>query len=189
MKLIDFAFEAGTPFCPSMITNSEDRITINNLLGNIDEFRNVKKINFLNGPTFIADKNGTPLEHSETFIGDTTTFQETVNVLIKEDSIIEFNDEIDIYTLEQMNEIVSIDVETLEAGVWKFPMQQGDSGIIIKQRASFLSELGYDNDLMKDRIKKNILKKVEELLDSQEISNIPLKKNVRIRVSKRSIKQ
>ncbi len=166
----------------------------------LTEFSNVKKINVIkgNGTTFISDEKGVPLDISDTYVGGKVMFNETVAYEISENnSNIFFNEEIDILDIELTDTAYDFyDIEKTPFGVWKNPTVYPTNGdkkynsVVIKWNNGndfyMLKEFGVD---MNEKIKKNILSKVEELLNDEALPNTPSKHCVKIRVSNRSIKK
>ncbi len=204
MNLIEFMLEYRKnnsdklEYHRNRLNNDLIKLIENELLQLID-FSNVKKINVIYGPTFISDTNGIPLDKSDTYVGGKVMFAETVTHKIEEnDTNFLFNEEIDIYDIELIGPVYeSYDLEKSEFGVWKNPAvypMNGDkkyNSIVIKY--DFTGDL-YDYHKqfeldIKNKIKENILSKVEELLNDEALPNTPSKHMVKIRLSKRSIKK
>lgn len=160
-----------------------------------EEFRGVKKINFLAGPTFIGDaSNGDPIEMSEDYLGGPTKFYETGTYLSDPEKPveIELSETVDIYNISTIPQAFELsEIKNLPVGVYLLPSNMYSTmGLDLFARVDFgaMAVAGIEYKDARERAKRVILKKMEELLDSGE-PNIPRKYSVKIRMSHRSIKK
>lgn len=158
------------------------------------EFDGVDNINILDFPIFGCDADGKPLSFVEDFLGDMKDNVQTVEEFNLGQNSIVLNDEIDIYSLELAPMTYEAnDFTNLGCGVWLLPTMydmytfKPSTNIKIRfSREDIKSVKHLDGDNLDAYIKKTILNKVSELLDSKQ-SNIPIKQNVIIRCSNRSL--
>lgn len=164
------------------------------------EFSKVKKINFLKSPTFITDKIGVPLDQSTEFIGDITKFAETKTFKISPGEPIEFSEEIDLYQIKLSIPVFDkVDIDSLSDGVWMLPPSYDDPSSPFRSKTMILVKLSSSNEMMqdlqsnfgldvKDIVKKNIMKKIEDIID-KGTPNTPSQRHLFLRASSRSFPQ
>ncbi len=169
-----------------------------------DEFKNVKKINILPIPMFLVNPiTKEPIWLDENYLGGKTERIEVIN--IKYNDNIVFNDEIDLFSIKLSLPIYD-DISNLDCGVWQTPLCYNPNDFtpynIIKIKYSIegikdakawtisdFKDIGkFTTEDARAKIKKTILKQVEDLIDSGNI-NIPAKRDLIIRCSPRSIKK
>ena len=166
-------------------------------LKDIDEFAGVNKFNFLTGPTFMSDaENGEPVEKSDTFIGGAVKFQETVTLMYDPEQPIEnfklkFADVVDLYSIRIASKPFEYkELAELMPGSYLLPTINLDGTIEIFVKADLRSIIQINQQFgnnVGEKLTSAILKRVENLLQEPDKSNVPRKPVVFIRVSSRSI--
>lgn len=163
-----------------------------------DEFKNVKKINLLQMPTYIMlESTGEPTYNNVDYIGQKTKAVHIPVYKVDEDTEFEFSEIVDLHTIINTPKIYDPNIlENLECGVWKTPRVYNTDSFIPSQeiRVIFNPETIQDiicleNKTVEEIYKERIEPKVRELFLNREIiSNLPHRRGLLIRCSKRSIK-
>lgn len=169
-----------------------------------DEFKNVKKINVLKLPVYLGDaKTGAPIEQDETNLGDkskTKNYQAvSFNYDPNRESNIEFNEEIDLYSITLSIRIYDpeeLNIFKLGAGTWVMPSLYSpvDFTPLREVRVIFSPEAIQDifslenkEDVEKE-VKKRLMKSFEDALDNGLKENVPYRRTILFRTSSRSVK-
>lgn len=178
---------------------------IQKFLLSFDEFKDVKKINALEAPSYLVDtKTGAPTEKDESNLGDKNKVKPyQVQSYIynpNRDFNIEFNEEIDLYSISLTSKIYNPEELTsfnLGIGTWVMPVLYNplDFTPLREIKVVFSPEaiqdiLGLKNKEDGDKeVKKRLLKSFEDAIDNGLVENVPYSRNIMFRISERSIKK
>jgi hypothetical protein len=164
-------------------------------ISSTEEFKDVKSIFTVNNPVFLADEYGTPLEISTEYVGGkvlscvcssyyTIESSDYPTGMCIDRAVPEFaGKKIVIYAIEKCGKHYFVDLNMLEPGVWLFPSVTweltGDpfgrfEKIMVIKIATLSANEGqaFQGLFSREQLNKNILRKVESLLDSRE-PNVP----------------
>lgn len=166
-----------------------------------DEFKNVKKINFIMPTYLVVESTGEPIYNNSDYIGQETKTVTTPSFRISEDTEFEFSETIDLYMIGQLYKVSDQDsLKNLDCGVWKMPISYDDIDFtplfnkreikIIFNPESLQDIIAMENKTIEQIYEERIEPKVKELfLNKNKIdSNTPAKSFLLIRCSERSIK-
>jgi len=170
-----------------------------------DEFKSVKKINVLESPVYLVDiKTGDPIEQDETNLGDKSKVKSyQVQTFIydpNKESNIEFNEEIDLYSITLSSKIydpLELTTSRLGVGTWVTPILYSPSDFtpLREIRVIFSPEGIQDifnlknNEESEKEIKKRLVKNFEDAIDNGLKENMPYTRSVMFRLSNRSVKE
>lgn len=170
-----------------------------------DEFKGVNKINVLESPVYLVDiKTSAPIEQDETNLGDKSKVKSyQVQTFIydpNKESNIEFNEEIDLYSITLSSKIydpLELTTSKLGVGTWVTPILYSPSDFtpLREIRVIFSPEGIQDifslknNEESEKEIKKRLVKNFEDAIDNGLKENIPYKRSVMFRLSDRSVKE
>lgn len=156
-----------------------------------DEFKNVVRINFLEFPVFVMDKETEePISSNREFLGGETKVITTSSFNIKPDQEFKFNKYVDIYGItinKRFNGKQDID----KPGVWIYPKIYNEQTFEPKNQIRVI----WDPDKLQDALKlmgsnetpkERIMRMFESALESME-PNIECDYYLSIRCSERSI--
>jgi hypothetical protein len=203
-KIPGFEF-TGMPLLGPQLLETD---IIQKYLLSLEDFKDVKKINVLKMPTILVDKDtDMPLNTDPDNLGDTTnskmqlipTYNYRPSVSDREENKLEFAEEIDLYSIDLGPAIYDpkqLTTISLGPGVWKMPMiYHPDQFVPINEIKIIYSAEGLQ-DILFDKTKEEIdqileeriIKQVRETLKGGKI-NVPEKRSILIRATKRSFKQ
>jgi hypothetical protein len=173
--------------------NARSLEKVKEILLQCEEFKGVKKLNFLTLPNFMANKKtGDPLEplNRDSLPGE-ETYSERV-VTYKFTTNLEFNEVVDLYSIGLSPRIYDENfIENLKDGLWSLPQVLGD--FVSKKEIRFIfsrEKLQDMQGLHPETFEQFVNKTVEDFrkfITSDEV-NVPSKKAIMLRVSPRSIK-
>jgi hypothetical protein len=178
---------------------------IQKFLLSFDEFKNVKKINALEAPSYLVDtKTGAPIEKDESNLGDKNKVKSyAVPSFIynpNRDLYFEFNEEIDLYSISLSPKIYNPEELTsfnLGVGTWVMPTMYDPANFtplreikVVFSPEAIQDILGLKNKEDGDKeVKKRLLKSFEDAIDNGLVENVPYSRNIMFRMSERSIKK
>lgn len=165
------------------------------VLKQFDEFKNVKKINFVDTPIFAADhKTEEPVAADENYLGGPTK-PILVETVLLSDSTDLLNEVVDLYSIDSVSFYNPDFAKDLPCGVWQHPTKYNPINFapnrkieVIFSLDSIAGERGITKEEAKAQAKKIILKQVSDLIDSEE-TNVFVPKRIIVRCSPRSIKK
>lgn len=185
----------GPVLGPNVLLNEE----VQKHLLTFEEFKNVKKINVLQFPSYFVNKEtGKFANYDEDNLGDKSNYR----IALTQTRAIspgefEFAEEIDIYSIDltpPMYDLTKLSTINLGPGVWIMPTTYNSVDFTpLKEIRVVFSPEGLQ-DIMFDKTKEEvdkileerILKNVKEALYSKE-PNVPAHRKILIRASERSI--
>lgn len=153
----------------------------------LDEFKNVKTLNFLETPVFFSDEFENPIDkNNTTYVGGERKFQETHTIQLGEN--IELNEIVDLYTIQLGFPVYKEEtINTLKTGVWMLPQRNtmdNEKTIVIKYNKDIELIGGFNFD----KLVENVTNAVKETM-IKNTPNVDSMYPVHLRVSGRSIKQ
>lgn len=158
-----------------------------------EEFKNVKKVNVVDYPIYIAKKGSQkPIKTENDYFGGETDTVNTYCRKILDDMVNPFNEEIDIFSLEltlPMIDAAEIEKIRKSYGVWRIPTIYDPltfnpiNSIIVNWSPEVPENIGISE---KD-FRENLINKFIEMLDGKP--NIPMKRGIIIRCSPRSFEK
>lgn len=165
------------------------------ILKQFDEFKNVKRINFVELPIFSADINTEePINLDGTYLGGPTK-EIFVQNLVFGNRVDLLNEVVDIYSIDTIDSYDSEANKNLTFGVWQHPIKYNPINFssyskieVIYSLENIVGEKEISKDEAKKLAKQIILKQVSDLIDSEEV-NVFRPKSILLRCSPRSIKK
>lgn len=203
MKLVEFLAKLESQ--QSQIENAEDKIiTTNGLtldskvlsmfeksLFECDEFKNVIRINYLELPNYLIDKeSGEPISGNREFLGGDVTVNQTLSFKALPGQEIKFGKYVDIYTIS-LHKRFNMSEDVKKPGIWIYPTSFEEQTLAPTNQIRVI----WDPEQLKDALalmgsqetpKDRIMRMFESALDSME-PNISCEYIVEIRCSARSI--
>lgn len=198
-------FNHGMPLITPQLLEKD--LIIDYLLS-LEDFKNVKKINVVKAPMIIVDKDTEmPLNIDPNNLGDTTnskmcvvpTYAYRPNASEREENKLEFAEEMDLYSIDLGPSIYDpkeLSTVSLGPGVWKMPLVYEPDGFLPLNEIKVIYSPEGLQDILFDKTKEEvdqileerIIKQVREALKNGKI-NVPTKRTIMIRATKRSFKQ
>jgi len=156
-----------------------------------DEFKNVIRVNFLETPTFLADKeSGEPISVNRNFIGGDVKPHNVSNFRLEEDCTLHLNKMVDIFSIE-LEKWYNIDTVIDKPGVWILPNKFSSETHEIKKEIRVIWEPSVLEDALrlsgtKETTKERLMRMFEQALDSKE-PNTSCSYSLNITFSARSV--
>jgi hypothetical protein len=156
-----------------------------------DEFKSVVRINFIDMPNFLVDKEtGEPISSHRDFLGGETRVEESKIYKFKQGDEIKFNKIVDLYSI-QIAPLYNINTEIKKPGIWIFPTYYDPKTFLPMNEIRVLWDptqleeaVRIIND--KENSKDRILRMFKQALDDMQ-PNIPCEYVIMIRCSDRSL--
>lgn len=156
-----------------------------------DEFKNVIRINFLDSPTYLADKEtGEPISVNRNFVGGDVKPHNVVEYRLEEDCTLHLNKMVDIYSIE-LEKWYGVDTVVDKPGVWVLPTRYGSETFETKKEIRVIWEPNVLQEALKlsgtrETVKQRLLRMFQEALESNE-PNTECSYSLKLRVSSRSV--
>lgn len=157
-----------------------------------DEFKRVVRINYIETPNYLIDKETEePLGYSRDFLGGETSTKTVQSFRVNQNQDLILNKIVDIYSIQLVKTFSTSAANIDTPGVWIFPTIYNNETFVPKQEIrviwnpeqlqNALAMMG-NSESVKDRLKRMF----EDALDNME-PNIPCDYSLLIRGSERSI--
>lgn len=164
---------------------------LENKLFECDEFKNVIRINFLETPTFLAEKEtGEPIAVNRNFVGGDVKPQTVVEFNLEEDCTLHLNKMIDVYSIE-LEKWYNVDSKVDKPGIWILPSKYNEETFLLRKEVRVIWEPDLLEDALrygggKETVKERLMRMFEQALDSNE-PNTSCAYSLKIRFSSRSV--
>ncbi len=164
---------------------------LENKLFECDEFKNVIRINFLETPSYLADKeSGEPISVNRNFIGGDVKPLQVVEYRLEEDCILHLNKMVDIFSIE-LEKWYNVDTAIDKPGVWVLPTKYNAETFEQRKEIRVIWEPEVLNAALKsiggkETIKERLMRMFEQALESNE-PNTNCSYSLKLRVSSRSV--
>lgn len=156
-----------------------------------DEFKNVIRINFLENPTFLADKEtGEPISVNRNFVGGDVKPQSVAEFNLEEDCVLHLNKMVDIFSIK-LEKWYNVDSKIDKPGVWILPSKYNEETFLLRKEVRVIWEPDLLEDALrysggKETVKERLMRMFEQALDSAE-PNTSCAYSLKIRFSSRSV--
>lgn len=174
-----------------LILNSKTLSTFENSLFECDEFKNVIRINYLEYPTYLVDKeSGEPISGNREFLGGEVKSHETLTFRALPGQEFKFAKYVDIYTIA-LHKRYNTAEDVKKPGIWVYPTTFDEKTLTPTNQIRVIWDPEQLNDALllmgnRETPKERIMRMFESALDNME-PNISCEYVVEIKCSERSI--